>query len=287
MKKIIYKLFHPNKVMGCLICIISAILLIYVFSMHIEKTPLAYTSYLLSTYSLVLFIIWFIKACHFTSDFIKETKLYTLYKKRKHIVLKITLINSSIFNLGYGILKLSTGIYYKSWWFITFAIYYLILCIMKSLLLKDTKVFGEDISKEYRKLKNTGIILLLLNIVLTGMIILIIRYDYYFSYPGYLIYIAAMYDFYLIISAFINVFKYKNNKSPVISASKCISLTVAMISMLSLEAAMIYEFGNNDNNFKLIMVSCTGFCICLINTIMSCTMIYKGKKEKKTAYLDK
>lgn len=280
MKRIIYKLFHPNKIIGCPICIISTILLIYVFSLHIEKTPIAYVSYLLSAYSLILFIIWFIKACHFSSNFIKETKLYILYKKREHIILKITLIVSSIFSLGYGILKLSTGIYYKSWWFITFAIYYLILCIMKSLLLKDIKSFGENIDKEYHKLKNTGIILLLLNIVLTGMIILIIRHDYYFSYPGYLIYAIAMYDFYLIISAFINVFKYKNNKSPIISASKCISLTFAMISMLSLEVAMIYEFGDNDNNFKLIMTSCTGFGICLINTIMSSIMIYKGKKKR-------
>ncbi|MGN1379633.1 MAG: hypothetical protein ACI4XR_04510 [Bacilli bacterium] len=286
MKKISYKLFHPNKVIGCLICIISVILLIYVFSLHIERTPLAYTSYLLSTYSLILFIIWFIKACHFSSVFIKEKKLYILYKKREHIILKITLLISSIFNLGYGMLKLSTGIYYKSWWFITFAIYYLILCIMKSLLLKDTKVFGDNIDKEYKKLKNTGIILLLLNIVLTGMIILIIRHDYYFSYPGYLIYIIAMYDFYLIISAFINVFKYKSYRSPIISASKCISLTVAMISMLSLEVAMIYEFGNNDNNFKLIMTSCTGFGICLINTVMSIVMIYNGRRKdnKKCHY---
>lgn len=280
MKRIIYKIFHPDKAIGYSVCIISAVLLICVFSMHIEKTPIAYISYLLSFYSLILFIKWFIKACHFSSSFIKETRLYRFYKKREHAILKVTLIVSSIFNSGYGILKLSTGIYYKSWWFIIFAIYYLILCIMKSLLLKDIKGFGENLDKEFQKLKNTGIILLLLNIVLIGMIVLIIKRDYYFSYPGNLIYVIAMYDFYLIISAFINVIRYKSNKSPIVSASKCISLTVAMIAMLSLEVAMIYEFGDNDNGFKIIMTSCTGFGICLINTIMSSIMIYKGKKKR-------
>lgn len=156
---------------------------------------------------------------------------------------------------------------------------------MKISLIINIKHFGENINREYKKLRNTGIVLFLLNIVLTGMIILIISKDMYFYYPGYLIYAIALYDFYLIITAIINVFKYKNNKSPIISASKCISLTVAMISILSLEVAMIYQFGNNDTNFKLIMTSCTGFGIGLINSIMSIIMIYKG--SKKISILDK
>lgn len=57
------------------------------------------------------------------------------------------------------------------------------------------------------------------------------------------------------MTAVINVCKYKENKRPIISASKCISLSVAMICMLSLEVAMIYHFGDNNSNFKLIMVS--------------------------------
>lgn len=279
MKKIVYKIFYINKVLGGFICVFSAVLLIYVFSMHMEDTPLAYFAYLLSTYALILFIIWFIKACQFSSDFIKETKLYSLYKNNEHIIFKMSLIVSSLLNLAYGMLKLITGVYYRSWLFITFSTYYLILYIVRTLLLKDTSEFGRNLNSEYLKLKNTGIILLLLNIVLSGMVILFIKHTYYFSYSRILIYLLAAYDFYLIISAFINVFKHRNNKSPVIIASKCVSLTVAMICILSLEVNMIYEFGNNDSNFKLVMTSITGFGICLINTIMSIIMIYKGKRR--------
>ena len=176
----------------------------------------------------------------------------------------MSLIVSALLNLTYGMLKLITGVYYRLWLLITF-------------LLKDTSEFGKNLNSEYLKLKRTGIMLLLLNIVLSRMVTLFIQYTYHFSYPRTLIYLLAAYDFYLIISAFINVFKHRNNKSPVIIASKCISLTVAMICILSLEVNMIYEFGNNDSNFKLIMTSTTGFGICLINTIMSIIMIYKGK----------
>ena len=71
----------------------------------------------------------------------------------------------------------------------------------------------------------------------------------------------------------------KKNKSPIISASKCVTLSVAMISILSLEVAMIYEFGENSVNFKVIMVSCTGFTIAIINTIMSIIMIVKANNK--------
>ena len=42
------------------------------------------------------------------------------------------------------------------------------------------------------------------------------------------------------------------------SASKFINLTVAMIAMLSLEVAMIQQFGDNDPNFKIIMTGIMG-----------------------------
>lgn len=177
MKKVLFKLFYPNKFLAIPLCLFSAILLIYVFAAHLEGSFISYVSYLLSTYSLVLFIIWFCKACRFSNRFIKETKLYKSYKNHAHFVLKTTLILSSIIHLFYGVFKLITGLYYQSFWFITFAVYYLILCFMKMSLIKDTKYFGENRNKEYRKLKNTGIVLFLLNIVLSGMIILIIRKD--------------------------------------------------------------------------------------------------------------
>ena len=68
-------------------------------------------------------------------------------------------------------------------------------------------------------------------------------------------------------------------------ASKCINLTVAMISMISLEVAMIYQFGSNDSNFKLVMTSITGFCVVLINSLMSIFMIAKVSKYSKKGVL--
>lgn len=175
-------------------------------------------------------------------------------------------------------LKFITGIYYRSFWFITFAIYYLALWEMKILLIKGSK--SKKIKfQEYKILKKIGITLLLLNFVLTGIIILIYHQNQVIKYPGSLIYLIALYDFCLIISAIINVLKYRKYKNPVISASKCINLTVAMISMISLEVAMIYEFGNNDVTFRNTMISITGVIAVIINSLMSINMILKSNKK--------
>ncbi len=282
MKKILNKLFLPNKIIGFILFNFSFGLLIYIFTFHLEDTPLAYISYLLSTYALIIFIIWFCKICEFSNNAIKKSKPYELYKKHELSITKFSLAFATLLHFIYGIFKLGAGIYYMSWWFVTFAIYYLILCLMKLSIVKDIKnEVGKDLKSEYKKLRLTGIILLFLNLILSGIIVLIIKQNREITYAGFIIYIVAMYDFYLIISAIINVIKYRKNQSPLLASSKCINLTVAMISMISLEVAMVSEFGTNDNEFKIIMTSIMGFVVCLINTTMSLYMIIRANKKLK------
>ncbi len=283
MKKILNKLFIPNKIIGFILFNLSFGLLIYVFSFHLENTPIAYVSYLLSTYALIIFIIWFCKICEFSNNAIKKSKLYELYKKHELLIVKISLAFATLVHFIYGIFKLVTGIYYKSWWFMTFAIYYLILCLMKLFIVKDIKnEIGKNLKEEYKKLKLTGIILLFLNLILSGMIILIIKQNKEITYAGFIIYIVAMYDFYLIISAIINVVKYRKDHSPLLASSKCINLTVVMISMISLEVAMVSEFGTNDSEFKMLMTSLMGFVVCIVNTSMSIYMIKRANQKLKS-----
>lgn len=282
MKDIIKKVLLPNKFIGFILFNLGFGLLLYVFSCHLEETLIAYISYCLSAYALTIFCMWFYKVCKFGNDFIKTSKLYKIYKGNFLAVTKVSLYFSLAMNLIYGIFELVTGIYYKSWWFITIAIYYLLLCIMKTSLVKNIKNnTSVTLKKEYKKLKSTGIILLFLNLLLIGIITLILAQNRIINYNGVLIYIVALYDFYLIISAILNVIKYRKNHSPILIASKCINLTVAMISMISLEVAMVYQFGDNDSNFKMIMTASMGFAICLINSFMAIYMIIKANNKLK------
>lgn len=277
MEKIIRKIFNSNKYLGVFLFILGFGLLIYVFSFHLENNLIAYIAYLLSTYALIIFIIWFLKVCRFINDCIKKrSKLYKIYNKNHEKITRFSLYFSLTINFIYGILKFASGLYYKSFWFITFSIYYLALCEMKLAILRSIK--KGNIKTEHKTLRRTGIIILLLDLVLMGIIILINHQNQTITYPGYLIYIVALYDFYLIISAFINVFKYRRKNNSILLSSKCINLTVAMISMISLEVAMLSRFGNEDAYFKLIMITITGFVVAIINSLMALYMIIKSNK---------
>ena len=281
MKKMLKTIFYPNRVVGLFFFLFGFGLLIYVFACHLEDTPLAYFSYILSTYALILFIIWFCKACKFSNEWIKKTSWYQIYQKNESRIQRASLFFSSFLNIVYSLFNFVVGIYYRSFWFLTFAVYYFLLSFMRVSLLTHVEDLYKNSFKEYEKLKRCGIVLLLLNIVLIGMVVLILRTNQNIHYAGSVIYIVALYDFYLIILAFVNAFRYRKTNHPLLLASKGINLTVAMISMLSLEVAMIERFGEQDQSFKVMMTGSLGFTICLINSIMAFYMIIKASRYLK------
>lgn len=87
------------------------------------------------------------------------------------------------------------------------------------------------------------------------------------------------------IKSVINVVKYRKYNSPVLSAAKVVSLTAALVSMLSLETAMLSQFGASDSlEFRRTMTAVTGFCVCGFVLGMAIYMIIKSsKKVKETA----
>lgn len=273
------KVFNPSITFSLFICISAVILLFCIFYKQLDNSLFAHIVYPYSAYALIIFIIKFVKFCKFIGKYIKEnSRIYKMYQFNSSAINKYTLIIGLGINLLYGVFKLSTGIYYKSWWFITFASYYLMLCFIK---LELAKSFEQNKSKQYKNMKLIGIVLIVMNIVLTGITILIMESNQIFNYPGNLIYLVALYDFYLIINAIVNVFKYRAHNEPVLIASKFLNLTVAMVSIISLEVAMIYTFGNNDSEFKRTMTGILGFVVITINTIMAIRLIIKANKNIK------
>ena len=286
---ILKKIFYPNKIIVILSIPVTIILMIIRFGIGVSNEAFSYIAYLISAYSLIIVCI---RLFH-----IIKKKFYQLVDKNKFLNkymndiafrTKVSLYQSFSINFLYASIKLFTGIHYKSVWFITLAVYYILLVVMRFLLLQHTRKeeLGNNLKVEYKKYKNCGIIMLLLDIVLTGVIILIVHQDNGFQYPGYFIYVMAIYAFYTTISAIVNLIKYRKQVSPVVSASKAINLTVALISMLSLEVAMLAEFGTPENReFDKIMVSITGAVVCVLNGIMAIYMIVNAHYNLKNKIL--
>lgn len=96
---------------------------------------------------------------------------------------------------------------------------------------------------------------------------------------GYIIYVTAIYTFYLIISASIDVVKYKKYKSLILSSIKAINLLTASVSILMLQTTMIATFSENNIEFMRLMNIITGSIISIVTLGISTYMIINGQKQ--------
>ena len=99
---------------------------------------------------------------------------------------------------------------------------------------------------------------------------------------------VAMYAFYIVITAVRDLVKYRRYKSPVMSASKAIKLAAALVSMLSLETAMLAQFGEESGpQFRQLMTVLTGGGVCLIVLVTAGVMMVKSTRQLKQLSMDR
>lgn len=285
-KKLIKKLLFPPAWLIALLAVVSAAALTAVFLMEMDSSPIAYFVYVLSFYSLTV-------ACVFSSVVLPKhlksakSKIYNTKYGNRYMTDAVFRTNISLYislsiNLLYVIVNLISGYLYGSVWFFILAVYYTVLSVMRFLLVRyESKVgIGKDVIKEYRQSRICAVILLTVNLSLSGAVLMMMYQNKGFEYQGMLIYIMAMYTFYMTVHTAINLVKYRKYNSPVLSTAKAISFTAALISMLSLETAMLTAFGNETPaETKRTLIAATGAGISIILITMSVYMIRKANKE--------
>ena len=290
-KKSLKRIFFLPPVPTLIISVPAYLLVIYALSGEIVNPAAVYLSYLLSAYALIITVTGIIRAVGLVrrgmdkNPFVRKMLDHPLvdrYLKEDLFRAEAALYQGFFINLLYAGIKMFTGIFYRSVWFITLAVYYILLALMRASLLNYVRSAGKNKVSEWKRYRLCGIILLFMNIALTGIVILVVHQNSGFEYPGMLIYVMAMYAFYAAITAVRNVIKFRRYGSPVMSAAKVISLTAALVSMLSLETAMLTQFGAaNDPMFRQIMTASTGAGISLIVVGMAIFMIARSAKQLK------
>ena len=208
--------------------------------------------------------------------FIDNNKYLSKYKNDHKLRYKISLFASLIFNIIYALFKLVSGIVFKSFWFISFSLYYFLLIILRSNIAKEEFNNNTDLKSEFIKYKKTGIILLFTNIILTIIILIIVNQKIMNIYPDWMAISVAVYTFYLLFNSIYNLIKYRKYKSPLISSSKVINVITSLVSLISLEIILIPTFGRGQTEFFEIMIISTGGGIALIIIIISLYMIIRS-----------
>lgn len=294
MKKTLKKIFVLPPVPTLLISIPSYGLVIYALAKENVNPVICYVSYFLSAYALIITITGITGIVRVVRNGIQEhpaarkmmeNSLVSRYLKEDIFRTETALYQGLLINLLYAGIKMFSGILYHSVWFVTLAVYYMLLAVMRASLLHYVRKRGKNKVSEWRRYRLCGIILLFMNVALTGIVILVVHQNSGFEYPGMLIYVMAMYAFYATITAVRNVVKFRRYGSPVLSAAKVINLTAALVSMLSLETAMLTQFGAaEDPMFRQVMTASTGAGISIIVLGMAVFMIVRSTKCLKSLY---
>ncbi|MDE6847643.1 MAG: hypothetical protein K2J99_17985 [Lachnospiraceae bacterium] len=293
-KKLLMKIFFVPPIWTLLISVPSFALVIYALAGENVNPVIAYVSYFLSAYALIITMTGIMGVVRFVRHGIDkhplvrkvlDIPLVGRYLREDMFRAEASLYQGFFINILYAGIKMFSGILYKSVWFVSLSVYYSLLAVMRASLLHFVRKHGssgEDKAAGLRRYRLCGIILLFMNQALIGIIVLVVSRNSGFEYPGMLIYAMAAYTFYAMTIAVINVVKFRKYGSPVMSAAKVINLTAALVSMLSLETAMITQFGDDEDIlFRQIMTVCTGAGITIIVLGMAVYMIVRSTKQLK------
>lgn len=295
-KEILKRTFFPPPLFVVMTAAPAFAAVIYVLVKNVSG-PLAYISYLASAYALIVLALgipgmvrsarhWIV--CHPLTRKLLSIPLGRRYVRDVKFRTEVSLGIGFTVNLLYIAMKLVSGIYYRSTWFIALAVYYTLLAVMRFLLLYRRR-WPEGKARqelELRRYRLCGYVLLMMNLALSGIVVFMVRYDRGYEYPGTLIYAMAAYSFYAVIIAAINVVKFRRHGSPILSAAKAISLVAALVSVLSLETAMLAQFGGEDDPlFRKAMTGATGGGVCVIVLGMALFMIVKASKQLKQIHI--
>jgi hypothetical protein len=294
---VLKRIFFLKPLPIILIAVTSFALVFFVLANESIPTAIAYISYILSAYAFIITITSFPKIInalkngfwnlHLIRAF-GNTRIGRQFFDSALFRSEISLQQGLVMNILYVAVKLVSGIMYKSVWLIAFGIYYLLLAVMRGSLVHYVrsavakgKQMGDDLKGEFRCYRMCGIVLLFLNQALSCIVIYIVDKNQGMTYSGLLIYAIALYAFYAVITAVINVIRFRRQGSPVHSAAKVISLTAALVSMLSLETAMLAQFGGDDLEFRKIMTSISGGVVCTFVLAMAIYMLVRSTRYLK------
>ncbi len=287
-KMFFQKLLRPTKWVLIFVPPLSFAALIFIFATRTTRSASAYMVYCMSAYSLTIWLAAFpgltkraISAI-MNSRIIQKASSSQLVKRYVTDLAfrgSVSIYQGMVVNFLYVAFRIAAGLCYTLVWFISMAVYYLVLGGLRSYLIVCYRRRSPEL--ERRCYHTTAWLLFLLNIPMGGMILLMVRTNSGFSYPGSIIYLSALYAFYAMTASVINLARFRRLGSPILSAAKVLNVISAMMSILGLQTAMISRFSENGESFRKTMNTITGGCVYGIVILIAVYMLLHSKTSRK------
>lgn len=284
-RKIGKSLLFPHIAILLVLLPVATVLLVYSMVFIGTETVIAYISYVLAAYTLMVWcfrIPWVIRLI---KSFKNENKYAQMWLTDTRLRVNVSLYGSLLWNTAYAVFQLGLGFWHHTFWFYSLAGYYICLAIMRFFLVQHTSKHnaGEQMQEELIKYRTCGIVFLLMNLALSLMVFFMVYWNRTFEHHEITTIAMAAYTFGSMTMAIMNVVKYRKYNSPVYSASKAISLAAACVSMLTLESTMLTTFSDGTMTLtdRRIMLGATGVAVCAFIIAMAIYMIVQSSKKLK------
>ena len=298
----LHRFLIPRLPLLAAIVVSATLLLILFFNGIITHPFVEYFTYLYSTYALVILcarVPAFLQFCRRRIEGFADrhpwlTPAYSLlrdYERRTQVML----VPSLLFNLLYAAFKLVAGWILQSFWLMGAGMYYAILSLVRfsGLYTYRRRLMQQGVSidgigglppdtqaqtlADWKVYRLIAICLFGLTFVIGWLITQIVVSGKAYHYPGSLIYAFALYAFIKIISAIRSLIRLQHGENRLLAASRCISFSCALVSILALQTALIDQFG--DPQFGRIANSLLGLTIFLAMLALCTFMLWRAHKH--------
>ena len=287
LKKIGKAMFFPHILVVFALFILAMGFLLFSMMYFGTEHIVSYISYVISFYALVVLCVRIPQIIKLFKKIKNENKYVLKYRQDPNLRIKLSLYGTFFINITYSIFQLCLGIYHKSFWFYSMAIYYALFSIVRFYLLNFAKKnkLGVDILGEYKRYNFCGWVMLLMNIAVTIIIFFIIYFGKTFYHHEITTIALAAYTFLSFGLSIFSFIKYRKYNSPMYSAAKSLNLVSGCVSMMTLTTTMLTTFGSDEIfEFKKILLTIVGIVVSLfILAIFIQIIVATNKKIKNRA----
>lgn len=282
-KKVFKALLYPPLAIMILLIPISAVFCTYSLIKLDSSSPVAIISYCLSAYTLTVWCFKIPRVITFCKNVRNENKYVSRWFNDERIRVNVGLWCSLVWNSAYAALQLLLGIRYSSLWYYSLAVYYFLLALMRSFLVRHStrNKPGEKMREELLRYRMCGEMFLVMNIALSVIVFYMVFLGQRVKHHEITAIIMAAYTFITFTVAIVNIFVYRKYHSPVYSASKAVNLTAASLSMLTLESTMLTTFSTGEltEMSKKMFLGLSGGLLTVGIITMSIYMIISSTKK--------
>lgn len=193
----------------------------------------------------------------------------------------ITSSGSMGWNLIYALFNGVLAIAYRSFWFLSMFVYYLILGGMRLLVVSPKKDRSAERWSDNAIMRTLGIEMIILAVVVSGIVCMAIAEKHNPSYNTVVMITIATYTFYAVTMSIINIVKAHKKKDATMIMLRDISLAGTIVAVLSLERSMLGTFGNAEDGFSMTMEIISGAVAFVLIIVIGISMIMQAKNNMK------